>query len=89
MFYLSQITSVTVVKAFIERIGEVNSILNAVVDNRFQEAIRDAEEVDRLLDSKAISVAEARSKKPFLGVPFTTKESTSCKGKCDISFILL
>lgn len=78
-----KLTSVAVVKAFIERIREVNSILNAVVDDRFEKAIHDAEEVDKLLDSGAVSEEEARTKQPFLGVPFTTKESTSCK---DMSF---
>ncbi|XP_026290083.1 fatty-acid amide hydrolase 2 isoform X1 [Frankliniella occidentalis] len=75
-----ELTSVVVVKAFIERIQEVNGILNAVVDNRFEESIKDAENVDKLLDSGAISEKEAEQTKPFLGVPFTTKESTSCKG---------
>lgn len=73
-------------KAFAKRIEEVNGILNAVVNDRIEAAIREAEEVDKLLDSGAVSEKEARLTKPFLGVPFTTKESTSCKG-LEISLI--
>ena len=51
------------------------------MDDRIEAAIREAEEVDKLLDSGAVSEKEARLTKPFLGVPFTTKESTSCKGE--------
>ena len=75
-----ELTSVAVVKAFAERIQEVNGILNAVVDDRIESAIREAEDIDKLLDSGAVSEKEARLTRPFLGVPFTTKESTSCKG---------
>lgn len=75
-----KLTSVEVVRAFADRIKEVNSVLNAIVDERFEAALHDAQNVDRLLDSGAVSENEARQTKPFLGVPFTTKESTSCKG---------
>lgn len=75
-----KLTSVAVVKAFSKRIKEVNGILNAVVDERIEAAIKDAEAVDKMLDTGAVSEKEAEKTKPFLGVPFTTKESTSCKG---------
>lgn len=81
MSHFVQLTSVAVVKAFAKRIKEVNGILNAVVDDRIEAAINDAVAVDKMLDSGAISEKEAQKTKPFLGVPFTTKESTSCKGK--------
>lgn len=70
-----------VVKAFEERIHQVNETINAVVDNCFEAALYEAAEVDKLLDSGVITKDEAKSLKPFLGVPFTVKESTSCKGE--------
>lgn len=59
-------TSEEVVKGFIERIQEVNPIINAVVDDRFEEAIAEAKEIDK-------NIAEGKfnddtfQKKPFLG----------------------
>uniref|UniRef100_A0A8D8QBA6 Fatty-acid amide hydrolase 2 n=1 Tax=Cacopsylla melanoneura TaxID=428564 RepID=A0A8D8QBA6_9HEMI len=70
-----QISSVEVVQAFIDRINEVNPQLNAVVDNRFSEALEEA----KLVDQK-IALEEDISDKPYLGVPFTSKESTACNG---------
>lgn len=58
----------------------MNSVLNAVVDLRFEEAIEEAEEVDKLLKSNAINVEEAAIKTPFLGIPFTAKECFAVKG---------
>ncbi|XP_061718144.1 fatty-acid amide hydrolase 2-like isoform X2 [Cydia pomonella] len=73
-----QLKSEDLVKAVIERIKEVNPIINAVTEDRFEAAIADAREVDKLITS-GLSEEEA-AKKPFLGVPFTTKESQSVKG---------
>lgn len=73
-----EITSEVVVQSFIERIKEVNPILNAVVDTRYEDALAEAKEVDKMLSSETLSDIEQT--KPFLGVPFTTKDSTACKG---------
>lgn len=70
-----EITCVDVVQVFIDRIEQVNPKLNAVVENRFSEALEEA----RLVDMK-IALDENISDKPFLGVPFTSKETTACKG---------
>lgn len=75
-----EVKAETVVKAFIERIEQVNPIINAVVDHRFDEAIKEAKEVDKFLETTAESLETLAKEKPFLGIPFTTKESTSCKG---------
>lgn len=69
----------TVVAAYIERIKNVNGILNAVVDDRFDDALREAKELDKEIDAGNITAKEF-TQKPFLGVPFTCKESTACKG---------
>lgn len=72
-------TSEQIVCAYIERIKEVNPILNAVVEERFEAAIEDAKRADRLIltTPKLFIVTNY----PILGVPFTVKESCSLKGK--------
>ena len=70
-------------KAFIERIYQVNPLLNAVVGDRFEEAIAEARYIDKVLDSDAPESDERKSfllGKPLLGVPVTVKESLACKG---------
>lgn len=66
-----------VVTAFIERIEEINPIINAVTDNRFEAALSEARKIDSDIAENRIT-AEDFNKKPFLGVPFSTKESTAC-----------
>lgn len=68
------------VKLYCDRIAAVNPQLNAVVDGPFLEALEEAKEVDRKLDNGEYS-EEALKQKPFLGVPFTTKDSTAVGGK--------
>lgn len=75
-----EVTSEAVVRAFIERIEQVNPILNSIVDERFDLAIKEAQNVDKFLSAGSYSVKDLEQNKPFLGVPFTTKETTSCQG---------
>lgn len=72
-------TSEQVVLAYIERIKEVNPIINAVVEDRFVAAIEDAKRADRLIQTT--SEFQLITNYPILGVPFTVKESCSLKGK--------
>lgn len=72
-------TSEQVVLAYIERIKEVNPIINAVVEDRFEAAIEDAKRADRLIQET--SEFQLITNYPILGVPFTVKESCSLKGK--------
>lgn len=74
-----KITSLEVVNSFIDRIAEVNPILNCVVDQRFEEARRDAEECDQIVKSGAFTEQQLAKDKPFLGVPFTTKDCLAVK----------
>lgn len=76
---LAEVTSKAVVEAFIDRIKQVNPILNAVVDTRFEEALQEAKQIDEDLRNGKITKDDFK-KKPFLGVPFTAKESIMCKG---------
>ena len=61
------------VKSFIDRIQEVNFLINCVVDNRFQLALEDARKVDKLIESGEKTVDTIAKETPFLGVPFTIK----------------
>jgi fatty acid amide hydrolase 2 len=75
-----EITSYQVVNAYINRIIETNPILNAVVDGPFMDALDEATKIDDRIKRKLISLHEF-NEKPFLGVPFTTKDSTAVANK--------
>lgn len=61
-------------KAFIQHIKTVNPSLNAVVEERFAEAIQEAKEKDQ-------KCAEVNfNEKPLYGVPISIKESINVKG---------
>lgn len=71
-----------VVECFIKRIDQVNPILNAIVDTRYDAALAEADEYDKLIE-----LADTEEKinlifdeKPLFGIPFTSKESTGAKG---------
>lgn len=71
-----------VVECFIKRIKQVNLILNAVVDTRFDKALSEADDYDKLIE-----LADTEEKinlifdgKPLFGIPFTSKESTGANG---------
>ncbi|KAJ8714862.1 hypothetical protein PYW08_004843 [Mythimna loreyi] len=73
-----ELKSEDLVKAVIERIKEVNPIVNAIACDRYEAALAEAKEVDALI-ANGLSEEEF-NKKPLLGVPFTTKESQAVKG---------
>uniref|UniRef100_T1JFB4 Amidase domain-containing protein n=1 Tax=Strigamia maritima TaxID=126957 RepID=T1JFB4_STRMM len=75
-----KLKSVQVVESFIARINEVNPILNAVIDDNFLRALEDAKKVDELIASGLKSEKELEDETPFLGVPFTTKDSIAVEG---------
>ena len=61
-------------RACIGRIGDIQSLLNAVVDQRFAKAIEEAQMVDSLVASLGEpALKELGKQQPFLGVPFSTK----------------
>uniref|UniRef100_A0A0P4W2Q6 Amidase domain-containing protein n=2 Tax=Scylla olivacea TaxID=85551 RepID=A0A0P4W2Q6_SCYOL len=75
-----KLTSEEVVKSFIARIKEINPILNCVVDDRFEDALQEAREADELIRLGTMDEATLAKTKPFLGVPFTTKDCFAVKG---------
>ncbi|KAL1417554.1 hypothetical protein MTO96_026771, partial [Rhipicephalus appendiculatus] len=74
------IKSFDLVSAYISRIKEVQPIINAVVEDRFQEALEDAKDVDKLVASGTMSPSQLSKEKPLLGLPFTAKNSIAIKG---------
>ncbi|XP_037557270.1 fatty-acid amide hydrolase 2-A [Dermacentor silvarum] len=75
-----KVKSVDLISAYIRRIREVQPIINAVVEERFEEALEDAKEVDRLVASGTLSASQMSKEKPLLGIPFTSKNSIAIKG---------
>ncbi|KAK2585314.1 hypothetical protein KPH14_009997 [Odynerus spinipes] len=70
-----QLSSEEVVRSYIERIKEIQPVLNCVVEERFEEALKEAKICDEILRSPtAPSVQVLAKEKPFFGVPFTTKD---------------
>lgn len=80
LFHENQITSYEVVSEYIERIKEVNFSLNAVVDDRFEDAIFEAKKCDDQLRSCKLDLEKLEKEKPLFGVPCTIKESIGVKG---------
>lgn len=73
-----KITSVAVVSVYIDRILTVNTILNAVMDERFADALKEAKKADHLCNE--MDKDELLKNFPLLGVPFTVKEMIGVKG---------
>ncbi|CAK1546108.1 unnamed protein product [Leptosia nina] len=75
-----QITSEEVVTAYIERCKEVNPYLNAIVEPRYDIAIREAKSIDKMICSNDRSNETLEKEFPLLGVPLTVKESIAVEG---------
>ncbi|CAB3366495.1 Hypothetical predicted protein [Cloeon dipterum] len=75
-----QVTSRSVVQAYARRITEVNPVLNCIVEARIAAALEEADAVDQLVASGQKTLEQMENETPFLGVPFTVKESCSVKG---------
>jgi Asp-tRNA(Asn)/Glu-tRNA(Gln) amidotransferase A subunit family amidase len=75
-----QLTSVEITNSFIARIKEVNPLLNCVVDDRFIDALKEAENVDKIIASGTLSEEQLAKEKPFYGVPISTKDCIEVEG---------
>src|SRR5690625_4384757 len=69
-----QVTSEEVTKTFIDHIKNVNPTLNAVVEDRFVEALEEAKQMDLAINEIDLE------HKPLYGVPISIKESLNVKG---------
>lgn len=74
------------VNSFIDRIQEINPVLNCVVADRFDDARKDAQKVDEIIKNGTIPRDVLEREKPFFGVPFTTKDCIAVKGKKQVLF---
>lgn len=69
-----QISSEEITKTFIDHIKKVNPSLNAVVEERFSDALEEAKDADQNMNHININ------NKPLYGVPVSIKESFHVKG---------
>ncbi|XP_050464305.1 fatty-acid amide hydrolase 2-A [Cataglyphis hispanica] len=69
-----------VITAYVKRCKEVNPLINAIVEDRFEAAIREARDIDNFLKSTTMDEAKIASEKPLLGLPVTIKESIAVQG---------
>ncbi|KAI2662782.1 Fatty-acid amide hydrolase 2-B [Labeo rohita] len=75
-----EVTSVEVVQAYIDRIQEVNPLLNALVKDRFPFAIQEAARADKLIEEENGGEEVLRNRFPLLGVPLSVKEAFALQG---------
>lgn len=75
-----KITSHQLTLDCLNRLNQVNPIINAIADGPFNESLNAATEIDIKIKSGEYD-ADYMTKHPLLGVPFTTKESIAVKGK--------
>ncbi len=77
-----EISSQALVERHIERCSEVNPFLNAIVQDRYADALKEARSADKKI-AKAVAenrVSELATDQPLLGVPCSLKESIQMKG---------
>lgn len=75
------ITSEEVVESFITRIKALNPIINAVVEKRFEQALKEAREIDRkLADARNDEGDKSIMKLSLVGVPVSVKETIAVDG---------
>jgi len=58
----------------------VNPLINAIVQDRFEEALEEAREIDNVIAMGINSVESMEELTPLLGIPVTVKESIAVKG---------
>nr|CAD7439054.1 unnamed protein product [Timema bartmani] len=78
--YATEVTSEEVVQAYIARAREVNPLLNAVVEERYEAALAEARSADHVVQAGVRGAALLAEQLPLLGVPFTVKESIGLQG---------
>lgn len=66
--------------AYINRIKEVEPYVHACIDQRFEEALKEAKDVDNFLLNTIMTEQEIQNNTPLLGVPFSCKENVGVKG---------
>uniref|UniRef100_A0AC34FKX3 Amidase domain-containing protein n=1 Tax=Panagrolaimus sp. ES5 TaxID=591445 RepID=A0AC34FKX3_9BILA len=78
-----KLTSTKLISAYISRIKIVNPIINAVVEENFDGALKEAKKIDDYLvqlDKNSEEYKSLSKTKPLLGIPFTIKDTLAVKG---------
>ncbi|XP_030066214.1 fatty-acid amide hydrolase 2 [Microcaecilia unicolor] len=75
-----KVKCIDVVQAYVNRIQEVNPMVNALVKDRYEEALQEARQVDEMLLIGEEDEESLKEKLPFLGVPLTVKEAFALHG---------
>uniref|UniRef100_A0A8C6XT87 Fatty acid amide hydrolase 2 n=1 Tax=Naja naja TaxID=35670 RepID=A0A8C6XT87_NAJNA len=71
---------VDLLEAYIERNRQVNPLINAIVKDRFEAALQEAQVVDQLLSEGQEDEESLQKKFPLLGIPVTVKEAFALYG---------
>ncbi|CAN0141937.1 unnamed protein product [Lampetra fluviatilis] len=83
-----EVRCVAVLNACIDRIRAINPVVNAVVADRFVEALAEAARLDERLASTTGDEEKLEKETPLLGVPFTAKEAFAIQGLPNSSGLL-
>lgn len=75
-----QVTSEAIVQAYIDRCQEVNPLINAIVEDRFEKALEEARQIDLDIAKDLRSIEEMERDTPLLGLPVSVKESIAVQG---------
>ncbi|XP_005401605.1 PREDICTED: fatty-acid amide hydrolase 2 [Chinchilla lanigera] len=75
-----KVKCIDVVQAYINRIKDVNQMVNGIVKHRFEAARKEALAVDQRLEEMQEDEAILEKQWPLLGVPLTVKESFQLQG---------
>lgn len=74
-----KVTSEEVVQAYIDRCKEVNPLVNAIVEDRFEEALEEARQIDADIAKGVKTVEEMERDTPLLGLPVTIKGNSNIR----------
>lgn len=85
--YFRKLGCEEVITAYVKRCKEVNPLINAIVEDRFEAAVQEAREIDDFLKSTTMDEARIASEKPLLGLPVTIKESIAVQGRSHTSIL--
>lgn len=76
-----ELKSEQVIRSYIKRISEVNPLINAVIDSRFELALDNARDLDQKLEAvRNGSGDKSILSLPLLGVPLSVKETVGLEG---------
>uniref|UniRef100_A0A8C5SLV9 Fatty acid amide hydrolase 2 n=1 Tax=Laticauda laticaudata TaxID=8630 RepID=A0A8C5SLV9_LATLA len=75
-----ELKCVDLLEAYIERNRQVNPLINAIVKDRFEAALQEAQVVDQLLSEGQDDEESLQKKFPLLGIPVTVKEAFALYG---------